>query len=102
MSTPCRYVHAAVMPLYFRIQMLGEQRSGWFMPVIFYAMAVVLKLMPLSEVTARLPTVLVGLTDIVLIFFVARRMFKSELLALVAAAMLALTPAHFILSRYAL
>src|SRR4029078_9093449 len=60
------------------------------------------KLMPLSEVSARLPTVLVGVTDIVLIFFVARRMFKSALLAVASAALLALTPAHFILSRYAL
>jgi 4-amino-4-deoxy-L-arabinose transferase-like glycosyltransferase len=55
-----------------------------------------------AEVRARLPSVLVGLTDIVLLFFVARRMFKREALALVAAGMLALTPAHFILSRSAL
>ena len=101
-ATTGRDVHGEVMPLYFKVQMRGEKRSGWFMPVIFYAMAVVLKVMPLSEITARLPTVIVGLTDIVLIFFIARRMFKSELLALAAAAMLVLTPAHFILSRYAL
>jgi len=43
---------------------------------------------------------LIGLTDIVLMFFVVRRMFKREALALVAAGMLALTPAHFMLSRH--
>jgi len=32
-------VHGAFMPLYFQIQMRGETRSGWFMPVIFYAIA---------------------------------------------------------------
>src|SRR5215510_12857358 len=78
-ATTGRDVHGEVMPLYFKVQMRGEKRSGWFMPVIFYAMAAALKVMPLSEVTARLPTVLVGVTDIVLIFFIARRMFKSQL-----------------------
>ncbi len=101
-ATTGRDVHGAFMPLYFKVQMPGEERTGWFMPAIFYAIAAVLKFVPLSEVSARLPTVLVGLTDIVLLFFIARRMFKSESLALVAAAMLALTPAHFMLSRYAM
>src|SRR3954465_2792815 len=101
-ATTGRDVHGAAMPLYFKIQMRGEERSGWFMPVIFYAIATVLKVMPLSEISARLPSGIVGLGAIVLLFFIARRMFKRESLALVAAAMLALTPAHFILSRYAL
>jgi 4-amino-4-deoxy-L-arabinose transferase-like glycosyltransferase len=101
-ATTGRDVHGAFMPLYFQIQMRGETRSGWFMPVIFYAIALVLKVLPLSEASVRLPSVIVGLTDIVLMFFVARRIFKSTTLAVVSAAMLALTPAHFILSRYAL
>jgi 4-amino-4-deoxy-L-arabinose transferase-like glycosyltransferase len=102
LATTGRDVHGAFMPLYFQIQMRGETRSGWFMPVIFYAIALVLKVLPLSEASVRLPSVIVGLTDIVLMFFVARRIFKSTTLAVVSAAMLALTPAHFILSRYAL
>lgn len=101
-ATTGRDVHGAAMPLYFKIQMQGEERQGWFMPVIFYATAAVLKVLPLSEVSARLPSVFVGLLDILLLFFVARRMFRCERLAIVSAAMLALTPAHFILSRYAL
>ena len=101
-ATTGRDVHGASLPLYFKIQMRGEERSGWFMPAIFYAIALVLKVLPLSEVSARLPSVAVGLVDILLIFFVVRRMFKCEWLAVAAAGMLALTPAHFILSRYAL
>lgn len=101
-ATTGRDVHGAFLPLYFKIQMRGEERQGWFMPVIFYAMAGVLKVLPLSEVSARLPSVLVGLIDIVFVFFIARRLFKNDWMALVAAGMLALTPAHFILSRYAL
>ena len=101
-ATTGRDVHGAHMPLFFKVQMRGDDRMGWFMPVIFYALAAVLRVVPLSEVSARLPSVLVGLTDIVLLFFVARRMFKSDVLAAMAAGMLALTPAHFILSRYAL
>lgn len=101
-ATTGRDVHGVRLPLYFRIQMRGEERQGWFMPVIFYAMAAVLKVLPLSEVSARIPSVLVGLTDIVLVFFIARRMFRNDWLAMVAASLLAMTPAHFILSRYAL
>jgi len=102
LATTGRDVHGVSLPLYFKIQMRGEERQGWFMPVIFYAMAGVLKVLPLSEVSARLPSVLVGLTDIVLIFFIARRMFRNDWFAMLTASLLALTPAHFILSRYAL
>ncbi len=101
-ATTGRDVHGTFMPLYFKIQLRGEERSGWFFPVIFYAIAVVFKALPLSEMSARLPTAVVGLTDIILIFFVTRRIFKCDWLAVSAAGMLALTPAHFILSRYAL
>jgi len=101
-ATTGRDVHGAAMPLYFKIQMSGEERQGWFMPVIFYATAIVLKVLPLSEMSARLSSVFVGLTDIVLVFFVVRRLYRRDWLALASAGMLALTPAHFILSRYAL
>jgi 4-amino-4-deoxy-L-arabinose transferase-like glycosyltransferase len=101
-ATTGRDVHGRFMPLYFQIQMRGEERSGWFMPVIFYAIAFVLKVVPLSETSVRLPSVIVGLTDILLMFLLVRRVFKCTALAAVSAAMLALTPAHFILSRYAL
>jgi 4-amino-4-deoxy-L-arabinose transferase-like glycosyltransferase len=70
-------------------------------PLLIYATAALLKVFPLSDVMVRLPNALVGVLDIVLMFFVARRIFKSDALGFVASALLALTPAHFIHSRLA-
>jgi len=97
-----RDVRGQLFPLYFQIQLPGETRMGWFTPAIFYLMALFLKVLPLSEAVVRMPTVLIGVTDVVLMYFVGRRLFQREWLAILAAALLALTPAHFMLSRYAL
>jgi 4-amino-4-deoxy-L-arabinose transferase-like glycosyltransferase len=95
-------VHGRFLPLYFQVQLPGETRMGWFTPAIFYLSALVLKVLPFSEAAIRVPTVLVAVADVVLIYFVGRRLFRRESPALLAAAMLATTPAHFILGRYAL
>jgi 4-amino-4-deoxy-L-arabinose transferase-like glycosyltransferase len=58
--------------------------------------------LPLSEWTARLPSVVVAMTDVVLMYFVARRMFTRHRPAVLAAVLLALTPAHFIHGRIAM
>jgi 4-amino-4-deoxy-L-arabinose transferase-like glycosyltransferase len=97
-----RDVHGSFLPLFFKIQLPGESRMGWFTPVIFYLSALVLKVVPLSEGVVRIPSMLVGVVNVVLMYFVGRRLFQVEPLAIIAAALLALTPAHFILSRYAL
>lgn len=86
--------------------------SGQFLPISFpvvgtffatpmniYFTALFLKGAPLSEVVVRLPSVAVGVACIVLVFQIGRRVFKRDSLALLAAGMLALTPAHFIHSR---
>jgi 4-amino-4-deoxy-L-arabinose transferase-like glycosyltransferase len=52
-------------------------------------------------VTIRLASVMVGLVSVVLMFITARQIVKRDWLAFAAAAMLALTPAHFIHSRLA-
>jgi hypothetical protein len=44
---------------------------------------------------------LVELADVALTYFVARRIFKQRFMAVVAAGLMALTPAHFIYSRLA-
>jgi 4-amino-4-deoxy-L-arabinose transferase-like glycosyltransferase len=49
----------------------------------------------------RVPSVLTGAACVLLMFLVRRRIFGSESLAFVAAALLALSPAHFIQSRIA-
>lgn len=83
-----------LFPVYFHIT-----GNYWATPMTIYFTALWLTFLPVSETVTRLPSVVVGLADIVLIYFLARRIFKRELLAMVAAAILALTPAHFIHSR---
>jgi 4-amino-4-deoxy-L-arabinose transferase-like glycosyltransferase len=87
------------LPLYFRMDDLTEH--NWFQPQIIYVTALFLQFLPVTETSFRVPTVLVGLLDVVLMYFVARRLFKSDGWALVAAGLLAMTPAHFLHSRLA-
>jgi 4-amino-4-deoxy-L-arabinose transferase-like glycosyltransferase len=77
-------------------------RHGWLPPIIYYVMAAVLTVVPLSESAIRFPSVLVGVVDVVLMYFVGRRLFKREWLAVLAAMLLALTPAHLIHTRMAM
>ncbi|OFW45568.1 MAG: hypothetical protein A3J29_15120 [Acidobacteria bacterium RIFCSPLOWO2_12_FULL_67_14b] len=86
------------LPLYFTEPEFPAGRD----PAIIYATALVLKVLPLSESSVRLATSLVGVLNIVLMFLVARRLLASDLLGVVAALLLAFTPAHFIRSRLVL
>lgn len=81
-------------PLYF--WHLGVM---WATPIIVYLTALVLKFFPLSEIAIRLPSVIVGITNIVLIYFLARKVFKDGRYAILAAVLLATIPIHFIQSR---
>ena len=71
-------------------------------PVIIYVTAMALRVLPLSEQAARLPTALVGSLDILLMFLVAERLFRRDWAAVIAAGLIALAPAHFIRSRLVL
>jgi 4-amino-4-deoxy-L-arabinose transferase-like glycosyltransferase len=97
-----RDIYGRWLPLYFQVQMPGETRMGWFTPAIFYLSALFQKILPFSESTIRLPSVCIGVVDVVLMYFIGLRIFRRDGLAIAAAVLLALTPAHFILSRYAL
>ena len=88
-------VRGEPFPLYFPVG-----ATSWYQPAIVYLTALVLKFAPLSESSIRVPTVGIAVLDIVLIYFVARQLLASELFGIVAALLLALTPAHFIHSRY--
>jgi 4-amino-4-deoxy-L-arabinose transferase-like glycosyltransferase len=93
-----RDLNGRLLPLYFAEP---EFRAGRD-PVMIYATALALKALPLSQFAVRVPTALVGVLNCVLMFIVARSLFKSDGLGLTAAALLALTPGHFIHSRMAL
>jgi 4-amino-4-deoxy-L-arabinose transferase-like glycosyltransferase len=102
LATTGRDLDGTFLPLYFRVQAPGDEREGWYMPLAFYGIATVLQIAPLSVASIRLPSVLAGTADVVLMFLLAETLFSKRWLSLFAAAALALTPAHLILSRYAL
>lgn len=82
------------LPLYF-----WHLDIMWVSPVIIYFLALFLYFLPVSEVVIRLPSIVVGLTNIILVYYLARRFFGSNSFALITALFLALAPAHFIQSR---
>ncbi len=86
------------LPVYFQL----ESSVNWYQPIGVYWTALVLYLLPLSDAAIRTPTVLVGVIDVVLMFFVARALFRHTGWAVVAALLLMLTPAHYIHSRLAM
>jgi 4-amino-4-deoxy-L-arabinose transferase-like glycosyltransferase len=93
------------LPLFFHMtdsQAANDGSTRWYQPVLFYLIALVLKVLPLTESSVRIPTALVGLLDVLLMYVVARRLFQSAFYATLAALSLALTPAHLIFSRQAL
>src|SRR5262249_23664041 len=99
-ATTLHDTNGRLLPLYFQMPQSGA--SVWFHPMIVYAMVPFLAVLPLSEFAIRLPSVFVGLVDITLVYFIAARLFRSERWALLAAALLVLTPSHFIHSRVAM
>lgn len=76
--------------------------TTWYHPAGFYAIASILTVAPFAEWSIRLPMALIGILNIVLVYLVAQRFYRDRRVAACAAALLALTPAHFILSRLAL
>ena len=94
-ATTGRDLRGELLPLYSQ-----TAEHSWYQPLVIYLTAFFLKLAPLSERVIRLPTVCIALVNIVLMYLVARRLFRSEWLGVVAAGMLALSPGHFIHTRY--
>lgn len=82
------------LPIYF--WHLGVM---WATPITVYVTALILKFVPLSEVTVRATSVLFGALDVVLIYFLAKKLFRNWKYAFLAAGLLATTPIHFIQSR---
>ena len=89
-----RGMEGSLFPLFFHVG-----GNFWATPVNIYLTSLFLKILPLSATTIRLPSVVVGVTDVVLMYFVARKLFAREWLAVLAAAILALTPSHMLHSR---
>ncbi len=76
--------------------------TRWYQPMLFYSTAGVLKFLPLTEASIRLPILLVGILDIGLMYATAKKILGDTFYAVVAALMLLLSPAHFLFSRQAM
>lgn len=74
----------------------------WYQPFLFYLIAVFVKVLPFSEWSIRLPVALIGVLNTGLTYAVGRRAFGRVEYGLLSAGILALTPAHYIMSRQAL
>lgn len=92
-----RDLNGRFMPLLVRLEDVG----WWYQPMLFYLIAGALKIFPLSEGAIRIPTVVIGLLDVCLVYGVIRNLLPGRWYPAAGAAMLALTPAHFMFSREA-
>jgi 4-amino-4-deoxy-L-arabinose transferase-like glycosyltransferase len=91
-------------PIFFKIfdpLAAVDKMHVWYQPYLFYVLAGAFTIEPFSESSLRLPQALIGVLNVALMFLVARRIFRSPALALVAAFALAISPAHFLFSRKA-
>jgi 4-amino-4-deoxy-L-arabinose transferase-like glycosyltransferase len=100
-ATTGRDLNGRFMPLYFQLPDSFETRM-WYQPIVVYAIAASVKVLPFSQSNVRLPMALAAVADILLAYYVGRVLFRSQTLAVAAAVLLALTPAHFSDSRVAM
>jgi 4-amino-4-deoxy-L-arabinose transferase-like glycosyltransferase len=69
-------------------------------PVHIYTTALFIKLFGLSETSVRLPVVVLGIANVLLLFFVTKQLFKSTFVAFVSAFSLAVSPYNLIFSHF--
>jgi 4-amino-4-deoxy-L-arabinose transferase-like glycosyltransferase len=108
LATTGRDLNGSLLPLFVNLEdPLGDRPqlawgATWYHPLGFYLIAAALTVLPMDEWAIRLPFVLIGLLNVILIYATARRWYGDRWVGLTAAALLLLSPAHFILSRLAL
>ena len=90
------------LPLYFQIDEFRVKGTIWYQPAIMYLTAAVLTVAPLTEWAIRTPAVVIGVIDVVLMFLLLRRLSPDAWPAWLGAILLALAPAHFTHSRFAM
>jgi hypothetical protein len=103
-ATTGRDLNGHWMPLFFHntdpLIPNNSSRIYW-QPVLIYLIAGVLRVAPLSESAVRLPIAALAVLDVWLIYAIARRLFANVWYAVLAALMMALSPAHLIFGRMA-
>ena len=94
-ATSGRDLSGRLLPMYFTEPEFPPGRD----PALIYVTALGLTVLPFTEAGARTPTALIGVLNVVLMFFTARALFQSTWAGLLAAALLALMPIHFVRAR---
>ena len=69
-------------------------------PVHIYATAVFVKILGLSDLSVRLPVAVFGTLNVLLIFFLGKRIFRSSWVGILAALFLAISPYNIQFSRF--
>jgi uncharacterized membrane protein len=103
-ATTGRDLNGHRTPLFFHnTDPLIQNNSSriYWQPVLIYLIAGVLRFAPLSEWSVRLPIAGLAILDVWLVYAIARRLFANQWHAVLAAFMMALTPAHLIFGRMA-
>jgi 4-amino-4-deoxy-L-arabinose transferase-like glycosyltransferase len=85
------------LPLFFRIDL-----TTWYQPMLVYLMAPTVRLFGVSEWSIRAPIAFIGVVNVLLMYAIGQRLFADTRYAVLGALMLAMTPAHLILTRMAL
>ena len=81
-------------PLYFKS--FGDDKQ----PIHIYITAIFVKLFGLSEFSTRLPAAIFGTLNALLIFFLAKMLFKSDTVGLLSAFFLSISPQNIHFSRF--
>lgn len=77
-------------------------RQGFpFLPVTTYLIALFFKFFGLSASIGRLPSALLGISDVLIIYLLVKLLFNNNKLALISSLFLAISPWHVFLSRTA-
>lgn len=82
------------LPLFFRS--FGDDKH----PVHIYATAISIKFFGFNEFSTRLPAALFGVFNVLLIYFLAKLLFKKEIIGLAAALFLAISPYNLHFSHF--
>lgn len=100
-----RDLNGRALPVFVRItdpMVPNHSTQIWYQPMLFYLMTPFIGAFGVQEWTARLPVALVAIANLFLLFAIGRRLFGDSRYAVLAALILAVTPAHVIVARQAL
>ncbi len=101
-ATTGRDLNGHATPLFFHNTdplILNNSSDIWWQPLLIYLTAGVLRIVPFTEWSVRLPVAGLAILNVFLIYVAARRLFANPWYAVLAALMLALDPAHFLFGR---